>query len=343
MRRTAFLWVIALLGAAYAFGGNHSGSPVIAAAPTPTPTPVAIAYDEINRMAFGAMTPPPVGAFPDDYARIMASVQSAPSAPAPKRPGGLAGMMEKAMHVPQNPGAMMNPMAAMQNGTLKRYTFYWVKGWIRIDDPVARTATIYKCREHQTIYLDLAHKTYRIENTDATPRPASFMPSSAARSNPYMQRAMEPGTALMHVTTTAKALGPKTVEAIATHGYASSNALTTTNATGSCRSGSFKSDTLEYVSNINKQGNYCPASAAPGARGASGYGVTGGCRPTMKVTRKGSVAPPPHKLAMYRRVRFEAGGGQGATTVLERGHVTWLYNPDIPPLFQIPSDFTKAG
>lgn len=46
---------------------------------------------------------------------------------------------------------------------------------------------------------------------------------------------------------------------------------------------------------------------------------------------------------MYRRVHFESGNGQGATTVLERGHVTWLYNPDIPPLFEIPSDFTKQG
>ena len=347
MKRTAVLWFFALLALVCAFSGFRigDGGSAVAAMPTPTPTPVAIAYDEINRVAFGQITPPPVGAFHEDYERIVASIQSGDSATPPPRPHGLGGMVAKAMGMPGGPGAMMNPMSMMQNGTLQRYTFYWVKGWIRVDDPVMHMATIYKCREHQTIHLDLAHKTYTIETNDATPPPASFMPHGNGGGSPQMQRQMEPGTADMNVATTATALGAKTVEAIATQGYDSTNSLDMSNATGSCRNGSFSTHTVEYVSNINEQGNYCPASAAPGGGGgrAEAYGVVGGCRPTIKATHKGSVSPPAGKIAMYRSASFDAGEGRGATTVLERGNVTWYYNPDIPKLFDIPSDFTQQG
>lgn len=34
---------------------------------------------------------------------------------------------------------------------------------------------------------------------------------------------------------------------------------------------------------------------------------------------------------------------KGGAMVPERGHVTWLYNPGIPTLFEIPKDFTQQS
>lgn len=312
------------------------GRAAAAVRPTPTPTPVAIAYDQITRMAFGQATPAPVGSFSDDYQRIMASIQSASAQPA--RPRGLAGLLGRAMSIP----SMQNPMMAMQNGTLKRYTFYWVRGWIRVDDPVAHTAVIYKCKEHQTIYLDLAKKTYRVVKDDSGAPPQQSQ--SAMAGNPYARRMMAPGTATMTVSARATALGPKQVEGIATHGYDSTNALVMSNATGSCKDGSFSSHVVEYISNINKQRAYCPLPGRGSSYSGNAYGgPIGGCKPKMVVHQSGSARPNTNKLAMYRLSSFGSGQGQGGAMVLERGHVTWLYNPEIPALFTIPAGFTQTS
>lgn len=315
---------------------NSSGRAVAAVRPTPTPTPVAIAYDEITRMAFAGVTPPPVGSFSGDYSRIMAAAK-APSTDATDSDTDQMPPQVQAI-LRQRMGGAGNPMASMQMGTLKRYTFYWVKGWIRIDDPVAQTATIYKCKERQTIYLDLAKKTYRIV-TGATDTDDTTSTSGGA--NPYAREAMAPGTAKMTVTAKAAALGPKTVEGISTQGYDSTNSLAMTNATGSCRNGSFNSHVLEYISNINEQRPYCPLPGRA-VSGASQYGgPAGGCKPAITARQTGSARPPANKLAMYRLSEFGSGQGKGGAMVLERGHVTWLYNPDIPPVFTIPADFKQ--
>lgn len=318
---------------------NSPGRAAAAVRPAPTPTPVAIAYDEINRMAFAQVTPPPVGAFGEDYQRIMAAAQNA-QADRPPQPHGLGGMISQAMGAAQNPESMENPMDAMQNGTLKRYTFYWVRGWIRVDDPVAHTATIYKCKEHQIVYLDLAKKTYRIASDTDSNQASSD--NDASSQNPYLRRMAQPGTATMTVTANASALGPKVVEGIPTHGYDSTNAIAIANATGSCRNGSFSSHVVEYVSNINEQRAYCPIPGRP-SDGSRYGGPAGGCKPTVSVHQAGSARAPANKLAMYRMSSFGAGGGQGGAMVLERGHVTWLYNSDIPALFNPPADFTQQS
>jgi hypothetical protein len=333
MTLASFALVALLLGS----HAPNAGSRALAAVkPTPTPTPVAIAYDEINRMAFAQITPPPVGAFGGDYQNIMTTVQSAPQQ---QKPHGLGGFLSHAMGVPDN---MQNPMQAMQLGTLKHYTFYWVKGWIRVDDPVAHTAVIYKCHEHQTIYLDLAKKTYRIVNdVDASSQPE--MPPGMA-GNPYAQKMMEPGTATMSVDAKAISLGPQTVEGINTQGYDSTNALSITNATGSCHDGSFSSRVVEYVAGFNEQRAYCPLPGHPMGGGASQYGgPVGGCKPAFSVHQSGTVHPNPDRFRMYRMAQFNTAQGQGGAMVMERGHVNWLYNPDIPPVFEIPADFTQQA
>lgn len=319
-------------------GGLGLAAPARAAIrPRPTPTPVAIAYDEISRMAMGQATPPPPGAFPEDYRRIMASINNPPA-----QPRGMSGMFGRMMS-----GAMahmQNPMLAMQNGTLKRVTFYWVKGWIRTDDPAAHQAVIDECNLHRRIILDLAHKTYRIVNDARSSSGASASTSSGMASSPYMQHAA-PGTARMTVHSIGKALGPKTIEGIHTQGYDMTNALTMTNATGSCRNGSFSSHVVEYISGIHKPRAYCPLSAAPSRGNGSytQYGAMGGCRPQIAAHVQQSVHPPVGMLAMYRRSSMSTGSGAPAMAmVLERGNVQWLYNAQIPALFQIPPGFTRA-
>lgn len=334
MNRYVFAAVLSFSFVCAVFAGTSNKTSGSAwAAVRATPTPVAIAYDEITRMAFAQVTPAPVGAFAADYQRIMSSAQqqSQNSSMPPQ-----AQAMLKRMGIS---GIAANPMAAMQNGTLKRYTFYWVKGWIRVDDPLDQTAIIYKCREHQTIYLDLAKKTYHIVNgnTDTT---TSGAPAGTA-SNPYARAMMAPGTVTMAVIAKATALGAKVVEGIPTHGYDSSNALTMTNATGSCKNGSFSSRVVEYISNINEQRAYCPLPGRASGDAARYGGPVGGCKPSVVAHQAGTVHPPPGKLAMYRMSQFNAGGGQGGAMVLERGHVNWFYNRDIPAIFNVPADFTQ--
>jgi hypothetical protein len=321
--------------------GSHAGIPgaraVAAVRPVPTPTPVAIAYDEINRMAFAQITPPPVGAFGGDYQNIMATVQSGPQAQ-PQRPHGLGGFLSHAMGLPEGAN-MQNPMQSMQLGTLKHYTYYWVKGWIRVDDPVAHTAAIYKCREHQTLYLDLVKKTYRIVN-DADDSQQAQAPAGM-EGNPYAQRMMEPGTATMTVDAKAAALGPKAVEGIKTQGFDSTNALSITNATGSCHDGSFSSRVVEYVAGFGEQRAYCPLPGHASGDAAQYGGPIGGCKPTFTVHHSGTIHPNADRFRMYRMSQFNTAQGQGGAMVMERGHVTWLYNADIPPLFEIPAGFTE--
>jgi len=53
--------------------------------------------------------------------------------------------------------AVLAPFAA---GRLERHAIF--NGWERVDDPAARTATIYKCDVNQVIFLDIERERYRI-------------------------------------------------------------------------------------------------------------------------------------------------------------------------------------
>ncbi|MHB8148501.1 MAG: hypothetical protein ACYDGM_14725 [Vulcanimicrobiaceae bacterium] len=348
MKRPFFFSVVTsfVLLCAVAVAGRGSNPSIRAEAavrPTPTPTPVAIAYDEINRMAFGQTTPPPVGAFSEDYHRIMESLQTPVTQP--PRPHGMAGLLGHMMKLPSS-AQMSNPMLTMENGSLKRYTYYWVRGWIRIDDPATHTAIIEKCREHQRIILDLEHKTYKIETytNETGDRNDVQAPAPSVPGSPYSQTMSAAGTATMTVRSTGTALGPKMVEGIHTQGYDMTNALSIAKATGSCHNGSFSSRIVEYISGINKPRAYCPLAGRTASNGNT-YGAMGGCRPTIAAHEQGRVSPPPGKLAMYRLSTFgTATAPMGAAAmVLERGNVTWLYNPDIPALFTIPAGFTQTS
>jgi hypothetical protein len=341
--------------------------------PTPTPTPVAIGYDEITRTVMSPATPPPPGTFQPDYqlavqsaggAETAQSDQSATPTPAPQRHGlgAIMGAVSNPMSM-VNPGsnqgeasaggpqsnpyaAQMNAMNQMRNGHDVRYTWYWMKNWVREDDPVAQTAVIHKCPQHQDIRLDLRKKTYQIIDTTTgqVEQPSGSASSEGGRS---MGRAMGPGTVDMTVKNTAQNLGPKTLEGVPTQGYRTTFAMTMSNATGSCSNGEFGMLRVSYISGIGKPRPYCPLALAHAAPGPMGGGTaSGGCKPTFHGSSTGSnPMADSDKLEMYDLRQFNGGqmGGQAPSLLTERGNVDWYLRPQAETLFAPPPDFTQVG
>ncbi|HUA09749.1 MAG TPA: hypothetical protein VMA98_10785 [Candidatus Acidoferrales bacterium] len=322
---------------------------LLAAAPTPTPTPVALQYDEISRVIVAPATPPAPGNFGEDYQLAMsASSQSAQPTPPPRR--GLGGMIG-GMMMPGGPGgggmppgamAMMN---LMKTGHLVRYTFYYTKGWIREDDPVAQTATISKCNEHSFITLDLAKKTY--VQTSTQPQGNCFeMPSMGGppgRGAPSQSNA-QPGTEDLDIDATSQNLGPLTIDGIATNGTNANVTMTTTNATGSCRNAQFGMTTVTYVSSIGKPRAYCPLTTNQYvATNPAQMAAQGGCKPALHGSASGMFTNS-QKLEMYLLMNADSPQMRGRSVgmLTERGHVAWLYRPQADPLFEIPPGFTAS-
>ncbi|HVS47248.1 MAG TPA: hypothetical protein VMS32_11385 [Verrucomicrobiae bacterium] len=365
--------LLAAIGAVGFLQAATGNGPRAAARPTPTPTPVAIQYDEIVRMYVPPASPAPPGTFHTDYRAIMAAAPpsesvaaAAPSpspTPAPHKRGlfGAIGSVlngtipvgnpggDQGQGGPGGPGASggngmyaqaMGRMNAMRNGTLTRYTYYWLKNWVRIDDPVARTATIEKCNLHQIITLDLAHKTYTI--TDTQSQMPCGQPGAAGQQGPTVEN-LAPGTSDLTFSSTGKNLGPLTLEGIGTTGTASTVAYAMTNSTGSCHDSNFKMAKVAYISRIGKQRAYCPLPAGVGAPDATSMAVHGGCKPRMHSSMNGMTREDDRFLEMYLLTTFGMGNGQSMNNLLERGNVQWFYKPKADELFSIPPGFTKAA
>ncbi|NNM98900.1 MAG: hypothetical protein HKL91_03765 [Candidatus Eremiobacteraeota bacterium] len=315
--------------------------------PTPTPTPVALQYDQITRMLMPAATAPPPGSFDESYQQLMAIADATPS-PSPAHHGfsGLGGMLARGMmkHAIGAADSLPSMMAMMRDGSLERVTFY--KKWVRTDLPLQHTATIEKCDRHETIYLDLAKKTYRVVKdgegcggATVTPAPMGNMPGNMTN--------MAPGTATMTLSTTQRDLGTKMLEGFRTHGTQARIAMTTTRATGSCHNGSSGMTIVRYISGIDRWRAYCPLPSASGMPPLSVSGAIdrGGCKPQV-VTKGGAAVglmSGGGKLALYRLMEMQAGSGESVGSLLERGNIRWLYRPEAKRLFSIPSDFTPAG
>lgn len=141
-RTTAFFALISLL---------VPGVPQAQGAP-------GLAYDEIARVIPSDATPPP----PDAFALDLATLQASPPAPPPaaRRRGIFGGGREESLNRANGFGQFTSVLAPFAPGRLERHAF--LNGWERIDDPVARTAIIYKCDVNQVIYLDLQRKRYRL-------------------------------------------------------------------------------------------------------------------------------------------------------------------------------------
>jgi hypothetical protein len=309
----------------------HSGTPAVAA----TPTPAALQYDELTRTVLPPATPPAPGTFAADYATAAAAT------PMPKMPSFNLTMM-------LNPAAQRAYTQALQQmvnaAHLTRYTFY--KGWIRRDDPVARTATIEKCDRHQYIKLDLANQTYSTITQDAA---CSTMPAPMAGAPSTSREA--PGTVDVTATTTSQSLGPLTLDGMATTGWDRSVDLKLANATGSCRNAEFKMSLEQYVSNVKVPHRFCPLPRGMNPMQAAGA-MQNGCKPTIAATENGNFdmdtmgldVGSSDNLVMFSRMSADLGRqGQAFGMFAERGNVKWFGGPAADALFTIPPGFSQAA
>ncbi|MFN2459873.1 MAG: hypothetical protein ABR591_04200 [Candidatus Velthaea sp.] len=339
--------------------------------------PPGLQYDELVRVVIGA-TPPPPGNFAADVAALNAPVAAATPAPKKKGLGGL-GNIAGAVLTGQNvgnavagavvsnaidaqmdrmltatAGTFANALRGLTQGRLERHAYY--NGWERIDDVAAQTATIRKCDIHQVVKLDIAKKTYQVFDPTSEPvdKPGPA-PAPQPRNRQSATPAPEaPGTAVIDFSQNVKPLGAARLEGIDTTGYDDRTTLGVTQATGSCRNGTFGFDTRAYYSKIAQPNVSCPVTAArqrypdqPVTMVASG-----GCRPTFTAHKSGPV-PPAGSLAMYAAMQFLASDSGSAATpapsatpggftfLTERGNVHSLSGADAA-LFEIPKDFTRV-
>ncbi len=350
--------------------------------PFAAPTP-GLSYDEIVRIVINA-TPPPPGSFQTDLAALSAPAAAASPTPAPKKRGfslgniasavltggvdGAAGALagDAASNAIGNAmdaqlGAQFGALAASMRGFLTphllRYSYY--NGWERIDDVTAQNATIRKCDAGQVITLDLAKKTYAIVDPNSEAAMTAAKPSAPeprkAR-GPAAGAPSAPGTANFDFSATTKLLGSQRIENVPTVGYDSTAAVAVTNATGSCKDGSFAIKTTAYYSALNRpSAASCPVRRAPIPQNATDMMTppqsSGGCRPTFTNHQSGPTVPTA-KLPLYSLVTMNAGGGaspapaaSGTPSMIgfltERGNLKTL-DATAATLFDIPAGFVKT-
>jgi hypothetical protein len=360
--KRAMVTLAVVLFAAVLWPGLGTSNVVAVAA---TPTPAALQYDEIARPIIPPATPPAPGSFQIDYKAIMdAAAANAPAAgaapsdgsaatptPAPRR-GGLGGILGALAGAPgagggpggapAGLGGVQAMMQSMRLGHLTRLTYY--KGWLRTDDPVAQTATISKCQEHQFISLDLAKKTYTLTNT----QPACHTPAMPMGPRGRTQTEnLAPGTADTTITASEQGLGPLTIDTIATDGYDNSMAMSTTNATGSCSNSSGQMNMEQYISKIGTPRQFCPLPHTTASEDPTTMIVHGGCKPTMHFSGSAMGMRSANLLVMYSKMTFNGGQAEshmgGFAMVTQRGNVKWFGGAPADALFTIPPGFTQAG
>ncbi len=322
------------------------------------PTSSGMQYDEIDRLLAAPATPPPPGSFAADVAAI-----ESPS-PEPKKKHGLIGAIvsgnlsdlagdQLSNAMTRMLGPAFAELASLTQGRVERYSFYG--SWTRVDDILAKTATIRKCDLHQLVELDLDKKTYRIVDTSPSPTANVAAPVPGPARHPSPAASPEPpGSGILALTRTVRALGTMLIDGINTSHFASTNAIAMSQATGSCRNGSFSVTHDQYLSGFVQPHALCPVdfTATPARsypREPTQMVARGGCRPT--VTESSSGPPEPSgKLALYSLMTLSSSGGaasgrpssapQSFSFLTERGNVHALGVLD-RNLFEIPSDYTK--
>jgi len=313
-----------------------------------------LAYDELMKSVMSTSGAKPE---PGMYANgsFAADFQAAVNTGGPPKVG--SGFFNMIAHAQQYAQQAQN---MIKNGNPS--THYFLNGWERTDDPLNQTATIYRGDLKQIIHLDLAKKTYTITQMGEVSGEAPAPPAQPQVQN-APQPSPQPGTAKMAITATTSGLGPKTIENQQTQGFTQTFKLAVTEATGSCKDGTFQTSMTEFVSQIPE-----PTLAMPSGKvipRKSNYdpqhmSVTPGCKPTITANVKKGPTPPSGMLAMWQYM--ELGGGMGAPPaaqnpqsqqaqqaqpkgslgfVIERGNVRTL-GPNDKGLFEVPAGFTKV-
>jgi hypothetical protein len=342
-------------------------------------------YDEIVRVVVGG-TPPPPGNFQADAAALASPAAVAATAPPHKHHGFnigaiaggvLSGNIGGAITggatdavvgnaidaqtdriLAASAGAFAGALRGLTQGRLERHSFYG--GWERVDDVAGQTATIRKCDLHQFIKLDLAKKTYSIEDPTArSSEPSEPAPKAHDREPDQTPAPAQPGTAVVDFSNVVTPLPPRKLEGLDTTGYDDTATLSMTQATGSCKNGTFAVRSRSYYSRLATPRLVCPIAAMPPQRypqpdQPQAVVAQGGCRPTFTAHKSGPL-PPAGNLSLYSTVAMSAGSGGPAAAaapgppgspggflfLTERGNVHSLGTANAN-LFAIPSDFTKV-
>ena len=339
------------------------------AAPDAAPPP-GLQYDEIVRV-IASGTPPPPGSFQSDVAAVQ-SATPVPDAAPPRRRGfgGLSSIAGAVLSgnasavggavadsaldtaVQNSLSGSFSGLAASLNGFMRPHIYryaYW-NGWERVDDLGAQTATIRKCEIAQVVHLDLAHRTYTI----VTPEADVVQPAAAPQSHRVATIAASPappGTAVVSLNSTTRALGTQRIEGQPAAAYNATTTFAMTQATGSCRNGSSSFRSIEYVAPIARPPvNVCPVHGRPVPEApADMVAPSGGCRPTFTAHTSGPTIPP-GRLSLYTFMQMNAAASatpapnaSGIGFLTERGNLKTLGPADGAAVFSIPRDFTKSS
>ena len=313
------------------------GALVLAAAPSGTVAATGgVQYDQLTRFGGFPGYPTPQ---PDNFdANFKAAVDAAVAFDNRPQGHGILSMIRNA-----------ESMAKATQGVMKSgmpMTYYYMGNWEREDDPGKQTGTIYRPDRKQIIHLDLAKKTYTIEDMgSATPPPAA--PPQPPQPNQPTQPP-QPGTAKQDITVSSNLIGPMTIDGTATTGYHSDFKIVTTEATGSCQNGTYEASVDDYVSSIVPPNTQASDLMRQGltTMSPSMFAAKGGCTPTTTMHKAvGATAPAGH-LTLWEILTFKGGQqsgsqGQSFSTYIERGHVHIL-GPGDAGLFDIPPGFTKG-
>jgi len=312
------------------------GALVIASAPSSTIGATGgVQYDQLSRFGLPGYPTP----LPDNFAANFKTAVDAAVAFNNRPQGhGIFSMLANATNIAKATTALMKSGVPM--------TYYYLNDWERQDDPGKQTGTIYRPDRKQIIHLDLAKKTYTIEDMgDHTPTPQTAQPPSQPN---QPQPSPQPGTAKQDITISSSLIGPKSIDGVATTGYSSDFKIVTTQATGSCQNGSTEVSVEDYVSGIVPPNAHTSdwlkrsLSVSPTMYASQG----GGCTPTVTMHKSVGATAPEDRLSLWEVFTLKGGqqsgqGQQGFASYIERGNVKIL-GPGDAGLFDVPAGFTKG-
>ncbi|MHB8141408.1 MAG: hypothetical protein ACYDA5_11160 [Vulcanimicrobiaceae bacterium] len=320
--------------------------------PTPTHTPLFLQYNEISRMLLASAPVPAPGSFPADYAAIEQALNAPPSAP--HGMGGMLGHMMGGKYAAAMQAANA-AMMAMKYGTLTRYTY--VHNCYRVDYPAYKTAVVHKCGKNGIFTLELPQKKWCYGDRPEGCLQSTGYGSGGGGSGGSVRGGTgqpQKGLADIKISSSSRALGPKTIVGYHTRGTQVTMHLKSSNATGACRDGETTFDVQRYASTIDKPRPYCPLRGVKRVPPRSVLPMMGGCkarRMNESVAGKGLGAS--RQLSLYTLMTFEAGGMMGGSMpshgaggkmhmLKERGNIAWLTKEEVKPLFVIPPGFTQV-
>ncbi|MDP9024131.1 MAG: hypothetical protein M3N13_01990 [Candidatus Eremiobacteraeota bacterium] len=303
-----------------------------------SPQGAHLAYDQISRSLVNS-TPPPPGAFDQDASRI-AALPPLPSAPSGSAAGSTALGLLSMIPLVGAIAAMAQQAASMafaksmeaysakmiaagkayqDAGVLQRAWFYG--GWTRLDSEAAHASVIEKPEKGETVFLDLAQKTYAIQkrSTDSNVETYDVTDAEPSASATIIQRAV------------TESLAPITIAGIATRGFRTTAAFTTESAVGACAAGAHTLDEEEYVSDVTdpEGASGAPMTADAIARDACFHTTTGSHYALGR-------------LFIFRSTALSGSLAGDVVLVTERGNIRELSDAD-SKYFDIPTDFKERA